>query len=48
MKKEIAEGADRAARVVTRIVRKTTKEGDAFLPGGIGNSLGVGQGKGVD
>ncbi len=43
MKKEIAEGADRAIELVKRIIRDRTREGDAVLLAGIGNTLGVGQ-----
>ena len=43
MKKEIAEGADKAAEVVTRIIEENSDEGDTILLAGIGNTLGVGQ-----
>ncbi len=43
MKRGIAEGADRAAEVVTRVIEENTNEGDTVLLAGIGNTLGVGQ-----
>jgi len=43
MKDEIARGAERAAKVVTRLIREKTSEGDTVLLAGIGNTLGVGQ-----
>jgi hypothetical protein len=43
MKKEIAEGAEKAVSLVKRIIQERTKEGDAVLLAGIGNTLGVGQ-----
>jgi hypothetical protein len=43
MKKEIAEGANRAAEAVTRIIEENSDEGDVVLLAGIGNTLGVGQ-----
>lgn len=43
MKKEIAQGADKAVSLVKRIIQERTKEGEAVLLAGIGNTLGVGQ-----
>jgi hypothetical protein len=43
MKKEIAEGAEKAVNLVKRIIQERTKEGEAVLLAGIGNTLGVGQ-----
>ncbi|MDA4118488.1 MAG: DUF1512 domain-containing protein [Thaumarchaeota archaeon] len=43
MKKEIIEGADKAVSLVKRIIRERTREGEAVLVAGIGNTLGVGQ-----
>jgi hypothetical protein len=43
MKREIAEGADKSAEAVTRVIEENTDEGDAVLLAGIGNTLGVGQ-----
>jgi hypothetical protein len=43
MKKEIAEGAERAVALVKKIIRERTKEGETVLLAGIGNTLGVGQ-----
>jgi hypothetical protein len=43
MKKEIADGAERAVSLVKKIIRERTKEGEAVLMAGIGNTLGVGQ-----
>jgi hypothetical protein len=43
MKKEIAEGAERAVSLVKRVILERTKEGEAVLLAGIGNTLGVGQ-----
>jgi hypothetical protein len=40
-------GAEKAAKVVTRIIQKTAREEDGILLDVIGGSLGVGQGKGV-
>lgn len=43
MKKEIADGADKAVELVKRIIRDRSKEGETVLVAGIGNTLGVGQ-----
>ena len=43
MKKEIAQGAEKAVSLVKRIIQERTKEGEAVLLAGIGNTLGVGQ-----
>jgi len=43
MKKEIAEGAEKAVSLVKRIIQERTKDGEAVLLAGIGNTLGVGQ-----
>jgi len=43
MKKEIADGADSAVELVKRIVRERTREGEAVLVAGIGNTLGISQ-----
>jgi len=43
MKKEIAEGAEKAVSLVKKIIRERTKDGEAVLLAGIGNTLGVGQ-----
>jgi hypothetical protein len=43
MKKEIADGANSAVGLVKRIIQERTKEGDAVLLAGIGNTLGIGQ-----
>ena len=43
MKKEIADGAVRAAAAVTRTIEENSDEGDVILLAGIGNTLGVGQ-----
>jgi len=43
MKKEIADGAEKAVSLVKRIIQERTKEGEAVLLAGIGNTLGVGQ-----
>jgi hypothetical protein len=43
MKKEIAEGAEKAVSLVKRIIQERTKAGEAVLLAGIGNTLGVGQ-----
>jgi hypothetical protein len=43
MKKEIADGADKAVEAVTRIIEENSDEGDIVLLAGIGNTLGVGQ-----
>jgi len=43
MKKEIADGAERAVSLVKRIIQERTKDGEAVLLAGIGNTLGVGQ-----
>jgi hypothetical protein len=43
MKKEIAEGAAKAAQVVERMIEETTQEGDCVILAGIGNTLGIGQ-----
>jgi hypothetical protein len=43
MKKEIADGADKAAEAVTRTIEENSNEGDVVLLAGIGNTLGVGQ-----
>ena len=43
MKKEIANGAEKAAETVTRVIEENSEEGDTVLLAGIGNTLGVGQ-----
>ena len=43
MKEEIEHGVERAAKVVGRLIREKTREGDTVLLAGIGNTLGVGQ-----
>jgi hypothetical protein len=43
MKKEIADGAERAVSLVKRIIQERTRQGEAVLLAGIGNTLGVGQ-----
>jgi len=43
MRKEIADGAEKAVSLVRRIVLERTMEGDAVLLAGIGNTLGIGQ-----
>jgi len=43
MKKEIAEGAEKAVDLVKRIIQERTKVGEAVLLAGIGNTLGVSQ-----
>jgi hypothetical protein len=43
MKREIADGAEKALGLVKKIIRERTKEGEAVLVAGIGNTLGVGQ-----
>jgi hypothetical protein len=43
MKKEIAEGVQKAIEIVGRIIEEKTREGDRVLLAGIGNTLGVGQ-----
>jgi hypothetical protein len=40
-------GAEKAARVVTRTIQETTREGDAILLDVIGDPLGVGKANGV-
>lgn len=43
MKKEIADGANRAVESVNRVIEENSSEGDTILLAGIGNTLGVGQ-----
>jgi hypothetical protein len=43
MKDEVVRGAERAVKVVSRLIREKTSEGDTVLLAGIGNTLGVGQ-----
>jgi hypothetical protein len=43
MKKEIADGAEKAVSLVKRMIRERTRDGQAVLLAGIGNTLGVGQ-----
>lgn len=43
MKKELAEAVDKAIAIVQRVIEDRTKEGDAVLVAGIGNTLGIGQ-----
>ncbi len=43
MKKEIAEGVEKAVEKVKRIIEEETKPGDTIIVVGVGNTLGVGQ-----
>ena len=43
MKKELTDAVERAVPVVQRVIEDRTKEGDAVLVAGIGNTLGIGQ-----
>jgi len=43
MKKEIAESADKAVERIRRLILERTKEGEALIVAGIGNTIGIGQ-----
>ncbi len=43
MKKEIADAAEKAVRIVQKIVEERTKEGESIVLVGVGNTIGVGQ-----
>ena len=45
MREEIAQAAGLAIKVIDRVLEEKTKEGDTVLVAGIGNTLGIGQGK---
>lgn len=43
MKKEIAESADKVIERVKRLILERTREGEALIVAGIGNTIGIGQ-----
>jgi len=43
MKKEIAESADKVVERIRRLILERTKEGEALIVAGIGNTIGIGQ-----
>jgi len=43
MKKEIAESADKVIERIRRLILERTKEGEALIVAGIGNTIGIGQ-----
>lgn len=43
MKKEIAESADKVIERIRRLILESTKEGEALIVAGIGNTIGIGQ-----
>ena len=43
MKKSIAESTDKALSRIKDLVLERSKEGDAIIVAGIGNTIGVGQ-----
>ena len=43
MKKEIAESADKVIERVRKLILERTREGEALIVAGIGNTIGIGQ-----
>jgi hypothetical protein len=43
MRKEVTDAVDVAIESVKRVIKERTKEGDAVIVAGIGNSIGIGQ-----
>jgi hypothetical protein len=43
MRKEIFDAADTAIQRIKRLILERTKEGDAVIIAGIGNTIGIGQ-----
>jgi len=43
MRKEIIDAADAVIERIKRLIRERTKEGDAVIIAGVGNTIGIGQ-----